>query len=142
MTNLDTTTTSYQYNDVRFINALTAYVDENANTFSSWTYDAQERATGTQEAGGAFAATLAYNSNGSVTDTDALGAVRTFTYSRLADVNKVTSISGSQCLTCQESAATTYDSSGFVSSRTDYNGNLTCYANDPVRGLELGESDQ
>src|SRR5262249_53969449 len=33
--------------------------------------------------------------------------------------------------------ATTYDSAGFVSSQTDYNGNVTCYANDPVRGLEL-----
>jgi RHS repeat-associated protein len=36
-----------------------------------------------------------------------------------------------------ESAQTTYDSAGFVSSRTDYNGNLTCYTNDPARGLEL-----
>jgi len=34
-------------------------------------------------------------------------------------------------------AATTYDAAGWVSSRTDYNGNLTCYSNDPVRGLEL-----
>jgi RHS repeat-associated protein len=34
-------------------------------------------------------------------------------------------------------AATTYDAAGWVSSRTDYNGNLTCYANDAARGLEL-----
>ena len=34
-------------------------------------------------------------------------------------------------------AATTYDPAGWVSSRTDYNGNLTCYANEASRGLEL-----
>ena len=103
----------------------------------TWTYDAQERATATQEAGGANAGTLTYNADGTVTDTDALGAVRTFSYSRVGDVDRVIGIGGSQCVTCQESAATTYDSAGFVSSRTDYNGNVTCYANDPVRGLEL-----
>lgn len=81
--------------------------------------------------------TLQYPGNGSVTSTDALGAVRTFTFNVIGEQNRVTSISGSQCSTCSEKAATTYDSAGFVSSRTDYNGNLTCYQNDPVRGLEL-----
>jgi RHS repeat-associated protein len=80
---------------------------------------------------------LTYNSNGSVTITDALGAVRTFTYTRVGDMNRATSISGSQCPTCEDSAATSYDAAGFVASRTDYNGNVTCYANDAVRGLEL-----
>ena len=81
--------------------------------------------------------TFLYNADGSVTTTDALGAVRTFVYTRSGDVNQVGSISGSQCPTCRDSAATTYDSYGWVASRTDYNGNLTCYANDPIRGLEL-----
>jgi len=137
VTNLDSTVRTYVYGDSRFVNALTSVVDESNTTFASWAYDAQERATSTQEAGGAGAATLVYNANGSVTATDALGAVRTFSYSRSGDINKVTSISGSQCPSCQESAATTYDSAGWIASRTDYNGNLTCYANDPARGLEL-----
>src|SRR6185312_9013833 len=32
---------------------------------------------------------------------------------------------------------TTYDLAGFLSSSTDYNGNLTCHSYDPARGLEL-----
>jgi len=138
VTNLDGTTRSYMYRDSRFAHALlTSVVDESGTTYSSWSYDAQERGISTQQAGGANAATLVYNSDGSVTDTDALGAVRTFSYTRVGDINRVNGISGSQCPTCQESSATTYDSYGWVASRTDYNGNLTCYANDPARGLEL-----
>jgi RHS repeat-associated protein len=121
----------------RFLNALTVIEDESGTTYSTWTYDAQERGISTQEAGGAGAASLVYNIDGSVTVTDALGAVRTFGYSRVGDFNKVTGITGSQCPTCQESASTTYDSAGWVASRTDYDGNVTCYANDPVRGVEL-----
>jgi RHS repeat-associated protein len=137
VTNLDGTTRSYVYGNGNFVNALTSIIDESGTTLSTWAYNGQEQATSTQEALGADAQTLSYNSNGSVTVTDALGAVRTLTYTRIGDINKVNSISGSQCPTCQEWAATTYDSAGFVSSRTDYNGNVTCYSNDPVRGLEL-----
>jgi YD repeat-containing protein len=137
VTNLDGTTRGYIYGNSSFTNALTAEVDENGTQFSTWGYDAQERGTSTQEAGGAGAMTLVYNSAGSVTTTDALGAVRTFNYTRVGDNNRVSGITGSQCPTCQESASTTYDANGWVASRTDYNGNLTCYANDPIRGLEL-----
>jgi RHS repeat-associated protein len=136
VTNLDGTSKSYVYGDSSFLNALTSLVDESGTTYSTWGYNSQEQATSTQEAGGADAQALTYNSDGSVTVTDSLGAVRNFGYTRVGDVNKVTAIGGSQCPTCQESAATTYDNAGWVSSRTDYNGNLTCYANDPVRGLE------
>jgi RHS repeat-associated protein len=137
VTNLDSTTKGYVYGDPRFVNALTSIVDESVTTYSSWTYDAQERGLTSQLSGGAYAATLVYNANGSVTVTDALEAVRTFSYTRSGDINRVAGISGSQCATCQDSAATTYDNAGWVASRTDYNGNLTCYANDPIRGLEL-----
>ena len=137
VTNLDGTTQSYVYGNSTFPNALTGEIDESGTTLSSWVYDSQERATSSTQAVGANAVTLAYNSDGSVTTTDALGAVRTFAFTRIGDINQNTSISGSQCPTCQDPAATTYDSYGWVASRTDYNGNLTCYANDPTRGLEL-----
>lgn len=133
----DSNLKTYVYGDSRFTNALTSIVDEVATTFSTWAYDSQERAQSTQEAGGAGATTLAYNSDGSVTVTDALNAVRTFSYTRVGDIDRVAGISGSQCASCEESASTTYDNAGWVASRTDYNGNLTCYTNDPVRGLEL-----
>lgn len=132
----DSTTKTYLYENVAFPNALTAVKDENNSVLSTWTYDAEGRATHTEENGGASAVTLVYNTDVSVTVTDALGAVRTFTYERHGDLNLVGSITGSQCPTCREGAATTYDTAGFVSSRRDYNGNLICYEND-ARGLVL-----
>ncbi len=140
VTNLDGTSRSYGYEPVvpgSFLNELTSIVDESGTTLTQWTYNALEQATSSVQAAGANSTSLAYNADGSVSITDALGAVRTFTFSRIGDINKVTSISGSHCPGCQDSAATSYDSAGYVASRTDYNGNLTCYANDPVRGVEL-----
>jgi RHS repeat-associated protein len=138
VTNSDNTTRTYVYdNTTGTLNYLTGIKDETGTLYSSWGYDGYGRATSSSEAGGADSTTATYNNDGSVAVTDALGAVRTFSYTRIGDINRVSGISGSQCPTCQESASTTYDSAGWVASRTDYNGNLTCYANDPVRGLEL-----
>ena len=90
VTNLDGTTLTYQYTNSSLVNALTAEVDESGTVYSTWGYNSSGQATSTQEAGGAGASTITYNSNGTVTWTDALGAVRTFTYSRIGDINKVT----------------------------------------------------
>jgi len=137
VTNLDTTSRTYVYENASFPNALTGVIDESSNRYLTWGYDTEGRGNSAQAAGGADAMTLVYNNDGSVTTTDAFGAVRNFTFTRVGFRNAVSGISGSQCPTCSESAATTYDANGFVASRTDYNGNLTCYANDPIRGLEL-----
>jgi RHS repeat-associated protein len=141
VTNSDSTTQQYLYENTNFPNALTGLIDENASRFSSWGYDTQGRATNTSEAGGAGATTLVYNADTSVTVTDALGAVRTFTFGRYGDRNLVTGISGSQCPTCSEPKTTTYDLAGFVSSRTDYNGNVTQYTYDDTRGLETSRTE-
>jgi hypothetical protein len=137
VTNLDNTTRNYLYGNVWLPTWLTSLVDENGTTYSTWTYGDYVHATNTSLALGANSLSLQYNSNGSVTATDALGAVRTVTFTRTGDQNSVTGISGSHCPGCIDGAGTTYDTAGWVSSRTDYNGNLTCYANDPARGLEL-----
>ena len=137
VTKLDSTSRSYVYENTSFPTNLTGVIDESSTRYSTWGYDAQGRGDSTQEAGGVDEYSLTFNSNGTVSTTDALGAARTFTYQIIGNQNRVTSISGYQCPTCSESAATTYDSNGFIASRTDYNGNLTCYANDSVRGLEL-----
>jgi YD repeat-containing protein len=137
VTELDGTTIGYLYQNTNFPNALTGKVDENGTQYLSWGYDSFERGTSNSMAGGAMSTSVTYNSNATVTVTDALGEARAFSYGRIGDFNQATAISGSQCATCEEMAGTIYDASGWVASRTDYNGNLTCYANDPVRGLEL-----
>ena len=133
----DGTDREYLYEDTSYPHHLTGLIDESSTRLSTWDYDANGRATGTEEAGGANEVSLTYNTDGSVTTTDALGAVRTFTFGRYGDRRQVTSISGSQCPTCTEPTSTAYDLSGFIKSRTDYNGNVTCYSHDATRGLEL-----
>ena len=137
----DSSSKTYLYENVLFPLSVTGLVDESGTRLSTWIYDTLGRATGTYEAGGAGNHTLVYNSDGSVIVTDALGAVRTFTFSRYGDRNLVTGISGSQCPTCTEGKATTYDLLGWVSSRTDYNNNVTTYAYDNNRGLELSRTE-
>lgn len=137
--NLDSTSRTYVYEDTSFPNYVTGVIDENNVRYSTWGYNAAGQATSSQAAVGANAATVAYNGNGTVTATDALGAVRTFSFNQIGTGyrNLVVATSGSRCATCSDVAATTYDSNGWVASETDYNGNVVCYANDPVRGLEL-----
>jgi RHS repeat-associated protein len=138
VTNLDSTSRTYVYADGLCCNQrITSIIDEAGATYATWHYDAQHRATSSQLAGGAFAQTLAYNPDGTVTVTDGLGAARTFSFMRSGDINRVNGITGSQCPTCQDSKTTTYDQAGWIASRVDYNGNLTCYSQDPVRGVEL-----
>jgi RHS repeat-associated protein len=135
----DSSTKTYLYENGTFPNLLTGK-DENGVRFSTWGYDTQGRATSTYEAGGADALSLVYNTNGSVAVTDALGAVRTFSYIRVGDRDFPASISGSQCPTCREGKATTYDSLGIVASRTDYNNVVTQYSNN-ARGLEVSRTE-
>ncbi len=132
----DATTRTFGYTDPNFPNALTSEIDETGTTYATWTYDAQERGKTSSLALGAGAVSLDYNGN-STTVTDVLGATRTFTFGRSGDRVPVTNISGDPCHNCADAAATTYDASGWVASRTDYDGDVTCYFNDQTRGLEL-----
>lgn len=141
ITHSDNSTRSYVYENSSFPNAVTGIVDESNNRYATWAYDGEGRATSGTLAGGAESASLVYNSNGTVTVTDALGAQRTFTFGRYGDLNLVTGISGSQCPTCSVAQAATYDEAGFPSSSTDYNGNVTEYTYDDTRGLELSRTE-
>ncbi|HZR03992.1 MAG TPA: RHS repeat-associated core domain-containing protein [Burkholderiales bacterium] len=51
-------------------------------------------------------------------------------------MTKNTAVSGARCDSCGSAATTTYDANGNVTSRKDFNGNLTCYTNDLARNLE------
>jgi RHS repeat-associated protein len=137
----DRATRTYLYEYPGFTNGLTGELDENGSRLSTWDYDNFNRGVDTNEAGGANATTLVYNTDGSMTATDALGAVRTFTFGRFGDLDLITGISGSQCPSCTEPKATTYDPQGFLSSRTDYNGNVTQYTYDDNRGLETSRTE-
>jgi len=128
---------------VAYTNSLTGLLDEDGNRYASWTYDANGLATSSEH--GAFGSGidhvgLAYvapdaNGNSSTSVTDPRGTARTYTFSTTLGVVKNTGITGPPCNGC--TASFTYDANGNVAGRTDFNGNTTCYAYDPIRNLEL-----
>ncbi|MDP2325456.1 MAG: DUF6531 domain-containing protein [Gammaproteobacteria bacterium] len=121
-------------------NALTGITDENNNRFSTYQYNSSAQAVSSAHAGGVNSYSITYNTDGTRTITDPLGTARSYSYQTLLGTARTTAISGPACPTCGP-AAQTYDSNGFVASRTDWNGNLTTYTRaDPSGRLDLETS--
>ncbi|WP_372720470.1 RHS repeat-associated core domain-containing protein [Immundisolibacter sp.] len=118
-------------------NALTGIVDENGARFATYEYDTQGRAVSTEHAGGADRTHVAYNADGSRAITDALGTTSVHQFATVLGVVKNTAVS-QPCSVCggSDSSSKTYDASGNVASRLDFNNNLTCYTHDLTRNLE------
>ena len=138
--NVDSTTRSYLYEDTATPRLLTGLVDEMGHRLSTWSYDSSGRAIGSSEAGGANAVSLTYNTDETVTTTDALGASRIFSFARYGDLKLATGISGSPCPGCELEATTAYDNLGFPTSSTDYNGNVTRFTFNE-RGLDTSRTE-
>jgi YD repeat-containing protein len=134
---------TYTYNEagkvpsgVSLPHALTGLIDENHNRFASWTYDSQGRAISSQHAGGAEYVGVSYGSNSS-TVTDALNTARTNSLQIVQGVVKSGGQSQPAGAGCSAAASNlSYDANGNMASRTDFNGNLSCFAYDLNRNLE------
>ncbi|MBF0474981.1 MAG: RHS repeat protein [Deltaproteobacteria bacterium] len=124
--------------DTSLPNALTGITDENGNRFATYAYDAQGRAISTQHADGAELTTVTYNTDGSTGVTDANGNLHSYTFTTQFNRTKPTSASNASC-GCGSSAYA-YDTNGFISSRTDFNGNVTTYIRN-TRGLETSRTE-
>ena len=141
----DAKTRTYVYNELvntsntNQPSALTGIIDENNARFSTWRYDAVGRAIYSGQANGVNATSLNFSS-GSSTVTDALGQVRTYRYSPVQGVNKITSVS-SVCRGCGLPASQSYDANGNIASRTDFNGNVTSFGFDLVRNLQTSRTE-
>jgi RHS repeat-associated protein len=129
----------YVYGNASFPNALTGIIDENGSQYASWSYDAQGRAVSSQHAGGADLTTVAYNADGSSSVTDANGNTHSYTLLTQFSLVKPTSLSGAP-YPASGGQAFTYDSNGFLASRTDYDGNVTAYTHD-ARGDETSRTE-
>ncbi|WP_329959148.1 RHS repeat-associated core domain-containing protein [Methylomonas rapida] len=117
--------------------ALTGILDENGSRYATYRYDAQGRGIATEHAGGSDLHQLAYNADGSTTITDALGQPRTFLHQTILGFKHNVGQSQPAGSGCAASASSiSYDANGNVASRTDFNGNLSCYAYDLNRNLE------
>ena len=141
----DNTVKTYLYENTTFPNALTGVIDENNSRYMTYSYDSNGRAydevspnvgTNVNHYG------LTYNPGISTVVTDPLGASRTYNFTTILGVVKSTGQSqpsGSGC--AASAAALSYDANGNISSRTDFNGNLTTYRYDMTRNLETSRTE-
>ena len=135
----DGTTRSYVYNEAANTSgtnlpaALTGIVDQNRARFVTFKYDTLGRAYSSEHGGGVDRYTIDFAHN---QVTDPLLVTRSYSFTPILGVTKGAGVS-QPCNTCDNgSNFVTYDSSGNVSSRTDFNDKKTCYAYDLSRNLE------
>ncbi|MFZ0745598.1 MAG: DUF6531 domain-containing protein, partial [Terracidiphilus sp.] len=122
----------YIYGNSSLPYALTSVVDEDGNTYQTWTYDQFGRGLTNQVGGSANLTTLTFNdSDGSRTVTNALGVADTDAFTISLDAPRVTGISrAATSTTAAATESSSYDSNGYLSSQTDWDGNQTTYVND------------
>lgn len=135
---------SYVYNEPEnnlagLVYALTGILDENGQRYATYRYDDQGRVFYTERAGGADSATLSYKGGSTTAVTDGLATTRQYDFQTLLGVKRNTGIT-QPCPGCAASISVSsraYDQNGNLASRTNFNGNLTCYSYDLTRNLEI-----
>ena len=136
---------SYRYENTAFPHALTGIGDENGADYAAYIYDSAGRVQDTRHApalaGGAIEHFhFSYDTN-TTTITEPLGQAVTYTFALAGGVKNLASLSG-PCGGCGEPfAAVQYDSAGYFSRATDFNGNSTTYVYDDSRGLETSRTE-
>lgn len=137
---------SYGYTGNFYLASIT---DENGNQYASWTYDSFGRGLSSQHAGGADKTTISYTDgflnllHTGPTVTGALGQQEKYDFVQAQGILKVNSIARSS--TSNVTAAQKgfgYDSNGYISNRSDWNGDVINYVNNS-HGLPttINESD-
>ncbi len=122
-------TITYNYADSSLPWALTSVTDEDGNAYESWTYDSTGRGLTNQLGGGAGLTTMTYGTN-TATVTNALGVTDSYTFTTLQNVPKVAAISRAKtATTAAATEAMTYDTNGYIATRTDWNGNKASFTN-------------
>jgi YD repeat-containing protein len=136
----------YYYNEPAYMSSgyqyssLTGIGDENGARYAIFKYDGSNRGISSELADGVAKYISTYNVNGTTSVTDPLGAISTYTSQISHGVPRTTGISGTTCPSCGP-AAISYDANGFISSQTDWNGNVTTYTRaDPNNRLDLETS--
>ena len=123
---------------------LTGVTDESGQRFATYDYDSQGRVILSEHAGGAGRYEFSYTGSVapySTTVEDPLGTSRTYAFGNVNNVYKLQSVSGPSCSHCGSAQQTQYDSSGNVSQRTDFEGNVTTYSFSSPRNLESSRTE-
>ncbi|MEQ1581470.1 MAG: RHS repeat-associated core domain-containing protein [Steroidobacteraceae bacterium] len=132
----------YQYTNATYLRGLTGIVDESAQQYATFGYDASGQANLSEHAGGAEHVGLTYvdtadTTTGNATVVDAAGASRTYAFSNVLGIPRVTSLTQPAASgTGTVSATSTYDANGNRTGYRDFNGFRSCYTYNTTRNLE------
>jgi RHS repeat-associated protein len=139
-----TPTITYLYEIPETPSALTGVSDELNNRYLTWGYDsATGQATSSELAGGADHTTVAYNADGTKTVTFPLGEQIKYTFTNITSANVGKLTREDRVPSTGVPAANrqyTYDSNGFLATKTDWNGNSTHYINN-AQGLQTSRTE-
>jgi YD repeat-containing protein len=134
----DLTVRRYHYENGAYLHALTGITDENTARFSTYTYYGDGRAETSQHAGGADYVRVQYGIGGpNNLITDALGYVTDRRPIAVQSLIRISTQNETQsCATPgTRYMAATYDSNGYIQSRTDSSCRVSNFAHD-TRGLQ------
>ena len=133
----DNPTKIFHYEREGYPHLLTGITDENGQRYATWTYDQENRAISSEHAGGLDKHTVEYVSDTMTSVTNPRGKKTTYHYELINGIKKVVRVEGHQSDNCAAAnKAYTYDTNGFVTSKTDWEGNTTTYVRDNL-GREL-----
>jgi YD repeat-containing protein len=137
-------TKTYLYENTIFPHYITGILDENGNRISSVQYDDQGRAISSEmgELGsGIERSQITYHEDGTRTVTNALGKQNIYHFTQFNSEYKMTQVEGQASTNCASAnQAYTYDTNGFMASKTDWKGNVTTYIHNN-RGQELSRTE-
>ena len=139
---------TYQYNDPKNYYSLTGIIDENQQQYLSVAYDPTTAYATASSLGGLGVQALSINYMSAPADvadpivTDAMGTSRYYHYSTINGRSRLLSIASANgqsapCNSCGAPQAESFDTAGYLSSQTDWNGNVTNYLYDDSHGLEI-----
>ena len=98
---------------------------------ATWSYDSFGNALTSKRGSSASLVTLAYNTNGTTTVTNAMGVADTYTFHVLQGHPKLAQIDrAATSTTVAAHRYFTYDSNGYLATEKDWNGNQTSFTND------------
>ncbi len=136
---------NYKYENSVFPYHLTGLIDENGNRYATWNYDEMGRALSSEHASGVEKFIVDYThyedaTNPRVSATNPLGKQTTYYFTEILGVKKVTQVEGHPTASCEgANKAYTYDTNGYIASKTDWKGVVTSYTRDS-RGLVLSKT--